>query len=196
MFGRIDRMAPPGSDNDDARTRNQGSTILRRVVLGLSALIGVLGLVRIGRTFLIDGKLRLGNPISAEPSEALLPGTPPLVVKAEVTRVEGDTGVRPGQTCEFFVERRQRGDRGFECNAQVVCGGKLLYGGVGRGFFACRFYEGDRRDVVGGEAETTRTDKTDGAIRLDTRQGVLRVWDDASGALGAFDIEAEVLSAQ
>lgn len=184
MFGSIDRMATLRS-----------AIIARRIVLGLSALVCAFGLFRIGRAFLVDGKLRFGNPISAEPSEAPVLGTPPLAVKAEITRAHGASGVRPGQTCDFFVERRQRAANDFYCNAQVVCGGKLLYGGLERGFFPCRFYEGDRRDVVGSDAETTREDK-DGAMRLDTRQGVLRVWDDASGSLGEFDVEAEVLSAQ
>jgi hypothetical protein len=185
MFGSIDPMATYRPAN-----------LARRIVLGLSAIVCAYGLFRIGRTFLIDGKLRFGNPISAETTkeEAAL-GTPPLTVKAEVTRVSGSSGVRPGQTCNFFVERRQRAQNDFWCSTQVVCGGKLIYGGNDRGFFSCRFYEGDRRDVVGGEAETTREDR-DGALRIDTRQGVLRVWDDASGPLGEFDVEAEVLTAQ
>jgi hypothetical protein len=185
MFGSIDSMASIRS-----------ATVARRIVLGLSAAAGLFGLFRIGSAFLVDGRLRFGNPISGEQQqEESVLGTPPLSVKAEVTRVRGDSGVRPGQACDLFVERRPRAANDFECSAQVVCGGKLLYGGKDRGFFPCRFYEGDRRDVVGGEAETTRSDR-DGALRIDTRQGILRVWDDATGQLGEFDIEAEVLSAQ
>jgi hypothetical protein len=70
-----------------------------------------------------------------------------------------------------------------------------LYGGPERGFFACRFYQGERREVVGTDPSTTAEDK-DSGLNLDTRTGVLRVWDDASGANGAFDMEAEVISAQ
>jgi len=187
MFGSIDPMVTQRS-----------TTVARRIVLGLSALTCAFGLFWIGRAFLVDGKLRFGNPISAEqrePQSQSALGTPPLAVKAEVTRVSGNSGVRAGQTCDFFVERRLRGENDFYCSAEVVCGGKLLYGGTDRGFFPCRFYEGDRRDVVGGEAQTTSEDK-DGALRIDTRQGVLRVWDDQGGTLGEFDVEAEVLSVQ
>lgn len=184
MFRSIDPMASI-----------RPAIIARRIVLGLSALVGLLGLLGIGNAFLVNGKLRFGNPISGERKEQPVLGTPPLSVKAEVTRATGESGVRPGQACDLFVERRPRAGNDFECSAQVVCGGKLLYGGRGRGYFPCRFYEGDRRDVVGGEAETTRSDR-DGALRIDTKQGVLRVWDDDTGHAGEFDIEAEVLSAQ
>jgi hypothetical protein len=154
-------------------------------------------LVRIGRSFVVDGALRLGNPISEGKHDEAPPQlvAPPLTVRAEVTRVAGNGIVRPGESCHFLIEQRQRDARSFYCNAQVMCGGKLLYGGPERGFFPCRFYEGERRDVVGADPSTTREDK-DSGFTIDTRSGVLRVWDDASGPHGAFDVEAEVLSAQ
>jgi hypothetical protein len=185
MFRSIERMAAP-----------RIGLLARRIVLGVSALLCTAGLVRIGRSFVVDGSLRFGNPISDAPREqAALLVAPPLTVRAEVTRVAGSAGVRPGESCHFLVEQRPRDARSFYCNAQVMCGGKLLYGGPDRGFFSCRFYEGERRDVEGADPSTTREDK-DGAISLDTRSGVLRLWDDASGSNGAFEVEAEVLSAQ
>jgi hypothetical protein len=33
----------------------------------------------------------------------------------------------------------------------------------------------------------------DGAMEVDTGTGTLHVWDDASGALGAFRVEARIL---
>jgi hypothetical protein len=185
MFGNVERMAAP-----------RIGLLTRRIVLSVSALLCMVGLVRIGRSFVVDGSLRLGNPISDAPKEqAALLVAQPLTVRAEVTRVAGSAGVRLGETCQFLVEQRPRDARSFYCNAQVMCGGKLLYGGPDRGFFACRFYDGERRDVVGADPSTTRQDK-DGALSLDTRSGVLRVWDDASGPSGEFQVEAEVLSAQ
>ena len=183
MFESIDRMAA-----------SRLGTLARRVVLGVSALLCTMGLMRIGRSFVVDGHVRLGNPIRGEGREEnALQGSAPLTVRAEVTRVGGAPVVQLGETCHFLVEQRQRDARSFYCNAQVMCGGKLLYGGPERGFFPCRFYEGERRDVVGTDPSTTREDK-DGALSLDTRSGVLRLWDDLSGPNGAFEIEAEVLS--
>lgn len=185
MFENIDRMA--------ATSRG---LLARRVVLGVSALLCIAGLVRVGRSFVVDGSLRFGNPVSSGAhEEASLQVAPPLTVRAEVTRVTGSAILQPGEICHFLVEQRPRDARSFYCNAQVMCGGKLLYGGPERGFFPCRFYAGERRDVVGADPSTTREDK-DSALSLDTRSGVLRIWDDASGANGAFDVEAEVLSAQ
>jgi hypothetical protein len=48
---------------------------------------------------------------------------------------------------------------------------------------------------MGSDPLTTGSDK-DAALHLDTQAGVLRVWDDAHGAHGAFEVEAEVLSAR
>lgn len=170
--------------------------LTRRIVLGVSALVGVAGLVRIGRSFVVDGSLHFGNPVGPAPREqAALLVAPPLTVRAEVTRATGSAGVQLGDACQFLVEQRPRDAHSFYCNAQVMCGGKLLYGGPERGFFPCRFYEGERRDVVGADPSTTRQDK-DGAISLDTRSGVLRLWDDPTGPIGGFEVEAEVLSAQ
>jgi hypothetical protein len=71
----------------------------------------------------------------------------------------------------------------------------LIYGGPDRGYFACRLFETPKRGVMGSDPSTTSSDQ-DAAIHLDTRSGVLRVWDDARGPHGAFNIEADVLSAQ
>ena len=104
-------------------------------------------------------------------------------------------GGRLSDKCEFLVRRRTKEDSSFECNAQVLCGDKLLYGGPGRGFFPCTLYEGQRRDVVGTDGATTAQDQ-DAALILNTRSGVMRIWDDEHGQLGAFRVEAEILSVQ
>jgi hypothetical protein len=185
MFASIDRMAASGS-----------GVLARRTVLGVSAALGAVGLYWIGHSFMVDGKLRFGNPVSQVPSAEGLSFAPAaLSIRAEVTRSSNAQLVRQGESCEFLVEQRQRDASSYYCNAQIVCGGKLLYGGSDRGYFACRFYEGEHRDVVGNDPTTTREDK-DPALHLDTRASVVRVWDDASGAHGQFEFEAEVLSAQ
>jgi hypothetical protein len=170
--------------------------ILRRVVLSLSAVVAMVGFYWVGRAFVVDGRLRFGNPTE----EDLLTGAEegeqqPRQIRAEVTRVQGNQVVSLGDKCEFLVERRMRDKNSFYCNAQVVCGGRMLYGGPDRGYFACRLSEGSRRDVVGSDPNTTASDQ-DAAIHLDTRSGVLRIWDDARGPLGAFTVEADVLSVQ
>jgi hypothetical protein len=188
MFVRIDRMAASGS-----------GLLARRVVLAGSAALGLVGLYWIGHSFRVDGKLRFGNPVSSTiAAEGLAFASAPLSVRAEVTRSTNPNLVRQGDSCEFLVEQRQRDAQSYYCNAQVMCGGKLIYGGQDRGYFSCRFYDGeqgDHHDVVGNDPTTTREDK-DPALQLDTRSGVLRVWDDASGSNGQFEVEAEVLSAQ
>jgi hypothetical protein len=188
MFGSIDRMAPSGS-----------ALLARRSVLLGSAALGLVGLYWIGHSFRVEGKWRFGNPVSpAIATEALAFASTPLLVRAEVTRSTLASLVRQGDSCEFLVEQRQRDAQSYYCNAQVMCGGKLLYGGPDRGYFSCRFYDGEQgehHDVVGSDPTTTREDK-DPALQLDTRSGVVRVWDDASGPNGQFEIEAEVISAQ
>jgi hypothetical protein len=178
MLSLTTRMVPP----------DRGS-IVRRTVLTVSAVLAVIGMYWITRSFSIDGKLRFGNPVAA-PSDAAH-DVEPRQIRAEVTRVQGNPVVRAGDRCEFLVERRVSAT--FECNAQVVCGGRLLYGGRDRGYFPCKLFEDERPNVVGSDPNTTSNDQ-DAAIHLNTRDGVMRIWDDEQGTLGKFDVEAEVLS--
>jgi hypothetical protein len=192
-------MCDRGAVGPTARIMNQAqATVLRRTLLTLSALLFVVGAYWIGRAFIVDGQLRFGNPVAGDtiggmPSDGQ--DAQPRRVRAEVTRVRGAAVVRAGDKCEFLVERRPLDNGSFYCNAQVVCGGKLIYGGPERGFFACALYEEPRRDIVGSDPSTTSADH-DAALHLDTQAGVLRVWDDARGVLGAFEIEADVLDVQ
>jgi len=177
------RMAPPDT-----------ALNVRRGVLALSALLAIVGMYWIGGSFFVDGKLRFGNPVvpaSRQGVEAF--DREPRQVRAEVTRVTGSSGVRPGDKCDFLIERRLRDNEALWCNAQVVCGGRLIYGGPNAGFFPCRLEEGERRDVIGSEPSPTGKDG-DGAIHINTAEGVMRVWDDASGGFGEFLVEAEILS--
>ncbi len=167
---------------------------MRRSVLVVSAVLGALGLFLIARSFSVGGKWRFGNPPPAGAED--LVDTTPRQVRAEVTRVQGAAVARQGDKCEFLVERRRREPDTFWCNAQVVCGGKLLYGGPERGYFPCKLYEdGEQRDVIGSDPHTTSADK-DAAIAINTREGVMKIWDDEHGVLGEFVIEAEILSIQ
>ena len=106
----------------------------------------------------------------------------------------GNPVVRAGDKCDFLVERRDDASGSRWCNALVVCGGRLIFGGPNAGYFPCRLNgASERRDVVGSEPSTTNSDG-DGAIQINTAEGVMRVWDDASGVLGEFLVEAEILS--
>jgi hypothetical protein len=183
MYGRIERMAA-----------SETSLLARRTLLVASLLLAGFGLYRIGQAAVVGGKLRIGNPVSPLPEPlGVMPA--PLAVRAEVTRVRGADLVRLGEICDFLVEQRPRDDQhSLYCNAQIICGGKLLYGGPDRGYFACRFGDNDEREVVGNDPTTTKQDK-DAALHIDTRAGLLHIWDDETGVLGAFDLEAEVLEA-
>jgi hypothetical protein len=144
--------------------------------------------------------------IAVPPSVAPLPPTSvatagdddraPRAVHATIESVTGSPGVSVGQTCEFNVERRDREDgSGFWCNAQVVCGGHLLYGGPTAGFFPCTLFAGPSRGVVGQDPNTTSQDR-DGAMSIDTVQSHLEVWDDATGPSGEFRVGAHIDSIQ
>lgn len=130
------------------------------------------------------------------PPPPFTPDVAPRTIRATVTEVTGAAGIEVGALCEFNVERRENTDTGgFWCNAQIVCGGRLFYGGSGAGFFPCTLYEGPPRDVVGEDHDTTTVDR-DGAMRLDTRAGTLEVWDDATGTNGELRITAHVDSVE
>lgn len=124
------------------------------------------------------------------PGLAPVPESPRRVV-ATVTDVTGNSPVNVGTRCEFDVTRVDRGDGTFWCNAQVMCGGLLLYGGPNAGFFDCTLYDQPVRHVVGGESNTTSVD-SDAAMQLDTLQGTLLVRDDPSGRYGQYSLRARV----
>lgn len=122
--------------------------------------------------------------------------TAPATVHATIETVTGSPGVSVGQTCEFNVERRDRDDgSGFWCNAQIVCGGHLLYGGPTAGFFPCTLFSEPARGVVGTDPNTTAQDR-DGAMSIDTTQSHLEIWDDAQGPSGEFRVVAHIDSFQ
>ena len=166
---------------------------MRRGVLALSALLALIGTYWIGRSFLVDGKLRFGNPVDAPSIAGAGAFDPqPRQVRAEVTRVTGNAVVRAGDMCEFLIERRSRDQQSFYCNAQVVCGGRLLFGGPERGYFPCRLDDdGELRHIIGQDASTKDGDP---AFRINTHEGIMRIKDDEGGQFGAFEVEAEVLS--
>src|SRR5262245_60026904 len=116
--------------HDMASTR--GSTALRRGVLWLSAALALAGTYWIARAFVVDGRVRFGNPLGEAAPEFTQGDVMPLQVRAEITQVSGLTGVSQGDRCEFLVERRARKEGSFYCNAQVTCAGRLVYGGPER----------------------------------------------------------------
>lgn len=119
----------------------------------------------------------------------------PRLVYATVTAVSGDgVGIAVGASCDFNVERHDAANGSFTCNAQVVCGGRLLYGGPGAGYFPCTLYAGPPRHVVGSDLDTTTADH-DGAMSLDTH-GTLELWDDATGPHGEFRVTATVVAVE
>ena len=119
---------------------------------------------------------------------------PPALVRATVEGIEGASPVAVGSACEFTVERHPEPSQpsGYWCRTQIVCGGRLLYGGPSAGYFPCTLSEGAPRTVVGRDVETTSSD-TDAAMTLDTTTGELTVLDDASGPFGAYTVRARVV---
>jgi hypothetical protein len=178
------RMAPPDTASN-----------VRRAVLALSVVLAIIGTYWIGRAFTVDGRVRFGNPVESSGRGVDSFDREPRQVRAEIIRVTGAQLLRPGDKCEFLIERRPSENASPYCSTQVVCGGRLVFGGPNRGFFACRFESDHRRDVVGSEPVTSGRDG-DSAFYINTAEGLMRVWDDEAGMYGAFQIEADVLSVQ
>ncbi|MGF1468649.1 MAG: hypothetical protein ACFCGT_21195 [Sandaracinaceae bacterium] len=133
-----------------------------------------------------------GGAPGLPPPPAFDPPEPRTIV-ASVTEVDGLPQVAPGARCEFPVTVTARPGGTFWCNAQIRCGGELLYGGQNAGFFDCTLYEGDEPHVVG-EDDRTTGDDGDSAMRIDSLNGVISVRDDANGRLGAFTLSARIES--
>jgi hypothetical protein len=145
------------------------------------------------------------EPSAMEPPELIappvLPPPDPSIpvdpnarhVSAIVEEVDGLAGIDAGSACEIDVTREDRNDGTFWCNAQIVCAGRLVYGGgsgpTRAGYFDCTLYEAPRH-VVGEDASPSSGDR-DPAMRIDTLRGTLRVRDDG-GSLGAFTLRARV----
>ena len=121
-------------------------------------------------------------------------GSPPTSrrVRAIVESGLGSLPVPPQTHCDFTIQPRARPDGTYWCNAQIVCGGRLLYGGPNSGFFPCTLDDGPDRHVVGADPQTTAAD-TDAAMEIDSRQGRLRIRDDATGRYGRYDLTARIL---
>lgn len=168
-----------------------GSTV-RRLVLAVSSVLGGVGLYWLARGFVVDGRLRAGNPVATAPRTLQMGEARSILrVRVEVVRVVEGRVVRVGDKCDCLIEHSR--DRAPNCHAQVVCGGKLLYGDADSGYFPCLFSDREPLGVEGEDPTTSATDR-DAAFYIDTRAGVMRLWDDASGELGAFSLEGEVLS--
>jgi hypothetical protein len=116
----------------------------------------------------------------------------PREVQAEVTAVTGSAPVAVGTQCRFVVDGRDRSEGGYWCNAQIVCDGRLLYGGPQAGFFPCDLSDPSRH-VSGGDAMTTSED-TDASMQIDTARGSLTIRDDANGSYGAYSLTAQIHS--
>jgi len=136
----------------------------------------------------VPGPAPVGPTLPPPPS---LP-TAPRIVTATVTAVEGAAPVSVGAACNFNVLRQPNPDQpsGYWCNAQIVCGGKLLYGGPSAGYFPCTVVDAPP-SVVGADPMTTASD-TDAAIDLNTTAGTLTIRDDANGLHGAYTLTARI----
>ena len=147
------------------------------------------------------------KPPPTQPSRPIVPGpapggpqmppppsvpTAPRIVNGTVTTVDGSSPVAVGATCNFNVRRQPRPDLpvGYWCNAQIVCGGTLLYGGPNAGYFPCTVGDSPP-SVVGSDPETTASD-TDASMELNTTAGTLSISDDATGVHGAYTLTARI----
>lgn len=122
---------------------------------------------------------------------------PPMLVRATIDSIEGASPVAVGTACEFTVERQPSPEQpsGYWCRTQIVCGGRLLYGGPSAGFFPCTLGEGTPRTVVGQDVETTSVD-TDASMSIDTSTATLTIRDDSAGPFGAYGVRARITEAR
>ena len=145
----------------------KGYLRMRRAARGLELAEEVEGAAGIP----ILGRIAAGRPIEA------------------LENFEGAVDV--GSLCAFPVDSRERPDGAQWCNAQIVCGGELLYGGPTGGDFPCELLDAPRPGVRGEDDATHATDD-DAAMRLDSEAETLEVWDDETGDYGAFRVAATV----
>jgi len=138
-----------------------------------------------------------GRPIVPGPGGPTMPPPPsvptaPRIVRATVTAVDGSAPVSNGASCNFNVRRQARPDmpNGYWCNTQIVCAGKLLYGGPNAGFFPCTVGDSPP-SVVGSDTSTTSQD-TDAAMDLNTPGGTLTIRDDGTGTHGQYSLTARI----
>ncbi len=140
------------------------------------------------------GRPIVPGPAPGGPSMPPPPSVPtaPRIVTATVTAVDGSAPVSNGATCNFNVRRQPRQDmpNGYWCNTQIVCAGKLLYGGPNAGFFPCTVGDSPP-SVVGSDTMTTEQD-TDAAMDLNTPGGTLTIRDDATGTHGQYSVTARI----
>jgi hypothetical protein len=172
-----------------------------KVIYALAGCLG-LGLVSLCAAGGIYAAMREGEP-AIPPPPPLPTGPAPVAplagdpsareIVAIIDSASGATALSAGAECRFPVTRRDRPEGGYWCNAQIQCGGRLLYGGGTQGFFPCTLADPPSRHVVGTDDQTTASDG-DAAIRLDTTTGTLLVQDDARGPLGAYVLTARVTS--
>jgi hypothetical protein len=100
-----------------------------------------------------------------------------------------------GDRCTAWVLRHVAPNEGpwirdeAECEAQLTCGTRILYGDGGS-VCPCSFESGQLR---AGETMTTGTDG-DPAFSVDTKAQTLTLRDDESGELGAFELRAQITS--
>ena len=163
-------------------------------------LTGGLGLL--GALLCIGGGVAVflygGNPVAA-PATGTGGGAPPGVdfspreVVATVERVTPGAPAAYGAECRFSVEGQAHPQLGYWCNAQIQCGGRLLYGGPSAGFFPCVLAPSPARDVAGEDASTSSQDR-DAAMRIDTANRSLTIRDDSAGANGEYVVDARVVS--
>lgn len=115
----------------------------------------------------------------------------PRLVEAQITQTAGAAPVAVGAACRFNVEGRIRDDGTYWCNAQVTCGGLLLYGGPSAGYFMCELRGPPTRHVIGADAQTSSMD-SDSSMEINTETRELRVRDDPTGNFGAYHIVANI----
>ncbi len=109
-----------------------------------------------------------------ERDHAIGPAIGDRVLDAQVRSVSGTTAVREGQTCR--VELDWNSDPIEGCRALVRCGGALLYGDVGTGFFDCTV---DARGLVHGEDSNPTSSGGDPRLVVDRASSELTLSDDA-----------------
>ena len=116
-------------------------------------------------------------------------------IVATVERVGGVVPVSVGDSCSFTIEVQDTTNTamGYWCHVNATCNGTTLYGGTTQGYFTCSVYD-DPPGVVGEDSEMTGSGDGDGSFQLDIRAGTLIIRDDVAGAMGAFRVEARVMT--
>jgi hypothetical protein len=99
------------------------------------------------------------------------PSVPHHIIRAEVVKVKGISGISPGDSCTADISWYRKEEKKIKCRSYFSCNGKRLFGSIGMGIFPCRIsYANDIFSVRGADNSTSDGDP---AFSINTDSSVI-----------------------